>query len=225
MADQRPVLYTYFRSSCSARVRIALNHKGIDYAPRPVNLLRQEHSADSYTGLNPGGLLPFLVIDGHGLSQSVAILEYLEERFPHRPLLPSDPVQRAQVRAIVGVVCCDIQPLQNMRVLLALPEDQRAHHARNVISAGLAVVEKMLEKTAGLFCVGDDVTMADCCLVPQLVNAHRFGVDMAALPRIRAIEERASKLDAFRRAHWSQQPDCPQELRGTGLQPTGAIVL
>ncbi|KAJ1815216.1 hypothetical protein LPJ75_002448 [Coemansia sp. RSA 2598] len=215
MADQRPVLYTYFRSSCSARVRIALNLKGIDYVARTVNLLRQEHRSDSYTGKNPNGLLPFLVVDGQGLSQSVAILEYLDERFPQKPLLPSDPLQRASVRAIVGVICCDIQPLQNMRVLLALPEDQRAEHARSVIASGLAVVERMLEKTAGLFCVGDEITMADCCLIPQLYNAHRFGVNMAAMPLIRAIEERTGKLDAFRRAHWSRQPDCPQELRGS----------
>ncbi|KAJ2699584.1 Glutathione S-transferase zeta-1 [Coemansia sp. IMI 203386] len=211
----RPVLYTYFRSSCSARVRIALNLKGIDYEPRAVNLLRDEHHDDAYTSLNPNGLLPLLLINGLALTQSVAIIEYLDERFPQCPLLPRDPALRASVRAIVGVLCCDIQPLQNMRVLRALSEPQRTEHARSVIAAGLAVVETMLEATAGRFCVGDDVTMADCCLAPQLVNARRFGVDLTAMPRIRAVDDAAAGLDAFRRAHWSRQPDCPPELRAS----------
>ncbi|KAJ2822801.1 Glutathione S-transferase zeta-1, partial [Coemansia sp. 'formosensis'] len=168
-------------------------------------------SAD-YFALNPSGLVPSLEIDGHRLTQSVAILEYLEETRKNRPLLPADPLLRAHVRAIVGAICSDTQPLQNLRVLLELPEAERAEHARRVISQGLAVVEKMLENTAGRFCVGDDVTLADCCLIPQLYNAHRFAVDFAALPRIREIEERAAALDAFHRAHWSQQPDCPANI-------------
>ncbi|KAJ2437984.1 hypothetical protein GGF42_008451 [Coemansia sp. RSA 2424] len=208
-----PVLYTYFRSSASARVRIALNLKGVDYEARPVNLVQGEQRSAEYAELNPSCLVPCLEIDGHRLTQSVAILEYLEETRAQRPLLPADPLRRAHVRAIVGAICCDTQPLQNLRVLLELPEPARAEHARRVISQGLAVVERMLEHTAGRFCVGDDVTLADCCLIPQLYNAHRFGVDFGALPRIKAIEARAAALDAFRRAHWSQQPDCPADAK------------
>ncbi|KAJ2786712.1 hypothetical protein GGI15_001290 [Coemansia interrupta] len=215
MSQPRPILYTYFRSSCSARVRIALNYKGIDYDSRAVNLVKGEHTSDDYTELNPGKLLPYLVIDGEGLSQSVAIMEYLDEVYPDKPLLPQDPGQRAKVRAIVNAISCDIQPLQNMRVLLTLPEEQRAEYACKIISTGLAVVERMLEKTAGDFCVGNQVTMADCCLIPQLYNAHRFNVDLSAMPHIRAIEERANALEAFRCAHWSRQPDCPDDLRSS----------
>ncbi|KAJ1825872.1 hypothetical protein LPJ73_009147, partial [Coemansia sp. RSA 2703] len=152
MAQSRPILYTYFRSSCSARVRIALNFKGIEYESRAVNLLKGEQTSNDYIELNPGKLLPYLVIDGNGLSQSVAIMEYLEDAYPDKPLLPEEPSQRAHVRAIVNAISCDIQPLQNMRVLLTQPEEQREEYARKIISTGLAVVEKMLEKTAGDFC-------------------------------------------------------------------------
>ncbi|KAI8322427.1 glutathione transferase zeta 1, isoform CRA_c [Martensiomyces pterosporus] len=212
MSD-KPVLYTYFRSSSAARVRIALNHKGIDYEARPVNLLKGEQLSEEYVKVNPSGMVPYLIIDGHEFCQSVAILEYLEETRTERPLLPKDPVQRAQVRAIVGAICSDTQPLQNLGVLKTLPQEERAGYACRIITKGLAVVERLLEKTAGEFCVGDQVTLADCCLIPQLFNAHRYGVDFDKLPLIRGIEERASKLDAFHRAHWAQQPDCPAELR------------
>ncbi|KAJ2378050.1 hypothetical protein IW150_001025 [Coemansia sp. RSA 2607] len=218
MAQSRPILYTYFRSSCSARVRIALNFKGIEYESRAVNLLKGEQTSNDYIELNPGKLLPYLVIDGNGLSQSVAIMEYLEDAYPDKPLLPEEPSQRAHVRAIVNAISCDIQPLQNMRVLLTQPEEQREEYARKIISTGLAVVEKMLEKTAGDFCVGDQVTMADCCLIPQLYNAHRFNVDFSAMPHIRAIEERANALEPFRCAHWSRQSDCPENLRDSSRQ-------
>ncbi|KAJ1959614.1 hypothetical protein GGI12_004248 [Dipsacomyces acuminosporus] len=212
MSD-KPVLYTYFRSSSAARVRIALNHKGIDYESRPVNLLKGEQQAEDYIRVNPSGMVPYLLIDGNEFSQSVAMLEYLEETRPERPLLPKDPVQRAQVRAIVQAISSDTQPLQNLGVLKTLPQEERADYARRVITKGLAVVEKMLEKTAGEFCVGDQVSLADCCLMPQLFNAHRYGVDFEKIPLIKAIEERANKLAAFHKAHWTQQPDCPAELR------------
>ncbi|KAJ2786185.1 Glutathione S-transferase zeta-1 [Coemansia javaensis] len=217
--DSAPVLYTYYRSSCSARVRIALNHKGIDYEARPINLVSGEQLSAEYTAQNPSGLVPLLVIDGREISQSVAILEYLEETRPAKPLLPADPAQRAQVRTLVGVICCDIQPLQNLRVLKTVPEDQRPAYARAVIESGLAVFEKMLERTAGRFCVGDEVTLADCCLIPQLYNARRFGVDIARFPRIQQIEARANALPAFRAAHWTRQPDCPAELASQHALP------
>ncbi|KAJ2452510.1 Glutathione S-transferase zeta-1 [Coemansia sp. RSA 2336] len=209
----KPVLYTYYRSSSAARVRIALNYKGISYEPRPVNLSTGEHLSEPYTSQNPQALVPFMVIDGCEIGQSVAILEYLEETRPDKPLLPKDPAQRAQVRAIMGAICCEIQPLQNLRVLKTLPESQRAAHAQKVIADGLVAVEKMLEKSAGTFCVGDCVTLADCCLIPQLGNAHRFGVDLEPFPHIRRVEANANALPAFKQAHWTQQPDCPPDLQ------------
>ncbi|PIA16593.1 maleylacetoacetate isomerase [Coemansia reversa NRRL 1564] len=216
--ERKPVLYMYYRSSSAARVSIALHYKGIEYEPRPVNLLQNEQLDEAYVSKNPSALVPLLIIDGCELSQSVAILEYLEETRPEVPLLPRDPAQRAHVRAIVGTICCDIQPLQNLRVLKTLPEEQRPEHARSIIARGLSVVEAMLEKTAGQFCVGDEVTFADCCLVPQLINAHRFGVDMGHFPHICAIEANASKLESFNRAHWTKQPGCPTELLSGPIQ-------
>ncbi|KAJ2162167.1 Glutathione S-transferase zeta-1 [Coemansia sp. RSA 552] len=211
--DSKPALYSYYRSSSAARVRIALSYKGIGYETRPINLVKNEQQAQAYLDQNPGGLVPFIVIDGHAFGQSVAILEYLEETRPEKPLLPKDPVLRARVRSIVGAICSDIQPLQNLRVLKTLPEDQRAEHACRVITQGFAAIEKMLAQAPGRFCVGDEVTLADCCLIPQVINAQRFGVDLARFPRIQAVDQAANALDAFRAAHWSQQPDCPPELR------------
>lgn len=209
---EKPILYTYFRSSSAARVRIALNFKGVDYEPRHINLLKSEQQSAEYLAHSPSGLVPLLVVGNEEIMQSVAILEYLEETYQNKPLLPKDPSKRAQVRAIVGTICSDIQPLQNLRVLRTIPEQERQEYARRIIGQGLAVVEKMLERTAGSFCVGDDVTLADCCLIPQLYNAYRFGVDFSDMPLIRAIDERASELEPFKKAHWTQQPDCPVEL-------------
>ncbi|KAJ2841197.1 hypothetical protein GGI22_007996, partial [Coemansia erecta] len=147
-----PLLYTYYRSSSAARVRIALNYKGIDYESRPVNLLLGEQRSEEYMALNPCGTVPCMVTGAHTICQSTAILEYLEETYPQKPLLPKDPVRRAEVRAIVDSICSGIQPLQNLSILQTLPESERATHARNVITKGLGVVEKLLERTAGRFC-------------------------------------------------------------------------
>ncbi|KAJ2357678.1 Glutathione S-transferase zeta-1 [Coemansia sp. RSA 2618] len=211
--DSKPVLYTYYRSSSAARVRIALNFKNIAYESRPINLAAGEQLSEIYTSQNPEALVPYMLIDGHAISQSVAILEYLEETRSEKPLLPKDPAQRAQVRSIVGAICSDIQPLQNLRVLKTLPKDTQVAHAHGVITRGLTVVEKMLERCAGKFCVGDQVTLADCCLIPQLGNAHRFGVDLSPFPHIQRVETNTGLLDAFRQAHWTQQPDCPLEFK------------
>ncbi|KAI9506112.1 hypothetical protein GGI25_003778 [Coemansia spiralis] len=211
--QEKPILYTYFRSSSAARVRIALNYKEIEYEARPVNILLGEQWSEEYMSLNPCATVPSMIIDGSTICQSIAILEYLEETFPHKPLLPKDPVQRATVRAIVDAICSGIQPLQNLSFLQTLPENERANYACKIIAKGLNVVEKMLKKSAGKFCVGDEVTFADCCLIPQLYNAYRYGVDISKLPTIRAIEVRANELPAFRAAHWTQQQDCPDTLR------------
>ncbi|KAJ2547836.1 Glutathione S-transferase zeta-1 [Coemansia sp. RSA 1933] len=210
---EKPTLFTYFRSSSAARVRIVLNHKEVAYESRPVNLLLGEHRLAEYKALNPCGTVPCMVIDGHTICQSTAIMEYLEETYPQKPLLPKEPAQRAAVRAIVDAICSGIQPLQNLGVLQKLPEPERAPYACDIIAKGLGIVEKLLERTAGKFCVGDQVTLADCCLVPQLYNARRYGVDISATPLIQAIETRANELPAFRAAHWTRQPDCPDELK------------
>ncbi|ORX67814.1 Maleylacetoacetate isomerase [Linderina pennispora] len=213
MTDTKPILYSYYRSSCSARVRIALNLKGIAYEMRPINLVKGEQQSPEYKALNPGGFVPYLIADGHGIPQSVAILEYLEEVYPETPLLPKDAHQRAQVRALMGVICADTQPLQNLKILKTKPESERAAYAVQIIEDGLAVADKMLESTSGKYCLGDEVTLADCCLIPQLYNAHRFGVDMDKFPNVKRIELNTAKLDAFVDAHWQSQPDCPEELR------------
>ena len=206
-------LYTYFRSSCSARVRIALNWKNIEYSPKFVNLLHHEQNAPDF--INPNHRVPVLVLpDGTTtITQSIAILEYLEEMHPEKPLLPKDALLRAQVREIVNLISCDIQPIQNLGVLRTFPQHERNAWGQKWVERGFDALEVMLAKTAGEYCVGDQVTLADVCLVPQVVNAMRFNVDITKYPMISAIYANLVKLDAFEQAAWYNQPDCPQDLR------------
>ncbi|KAJ1654223.1 hypothetical protein IWQ61_005815 [Dispira simplex] len=219
MADQTaltgntPVLYTYYRSSCSARVRIALNWKGIPYEMRFIHLVKAEQRDPTYLKVNPSGFVPTLCIDGHTLQQSVAILEYLEETHTERPLLPTDAAARAKVRTLVNIVACDIQPVQNLKVLQQFDTDQRPGWSRWTITAGFQAMEALLRETAGMYCVGDKVTLADVCLFPQVWNAQRFGVDMSQFPLIGAIYDQLMTLEPFKAAFWKNQPDCPDELR------------
>ena len=175
----RAVLYDYYRSSAAYRVRIALNLKGVDYESRPVNLLHSEQSADDYRALNPQGLVPMLEIDGHRLTQSLAIIVYLDQVFPEPPLTPSDPVDGAHVRAMALTVACDIHPLNNLRVLkylsneLALPQEERDTWYMHWIREGLPALEALAKAGAGKFLFGDTPTIADVCLVPQLPPAAR----------------------------------------------------
>lgn len=217
--SQKPTLYTYFRSSSAWRVRLALAVKGIEYDAVAVNLLKGEHLSADYGAVNPLHAVPALVIDGHVLTESVAIIEYLEETRPAPPLLPTDPATRAQVRQLAQIIVSDIQPVQNMRVLKKLDADHNvgadgkqawAHHW---ISEGFVALEKVLEQTSGRFSVGDEVTLADLCLVPQVYNARRFGVELSAFPLVSAIESRLAALPVFASSHPTQQPDCPLELR------------
>jgi maleylacetoacetate isomerase len=212
-SNQKPVLYGYFRSSCSARVRIALNLKGIEFDQRPVNLLKQEHHDPAYQELNSSQLVPTLVIDGHTLTQSGAILEYLEETRPTPPLLPQDPIARAKIRALCNIIGCDIQPVQAPRLFPMLGDVNREDWSKHWITVGFRALEKELAKTAGKYCYGDTITMADLYLPPQVYNATRFGVDMSEFPIISRIDQELAKIDAFARAHWSRQPDCPESLR------------
>jgi maleylacetoacetate isomerase len=212
---------TYFRSSASWRVRIALAWKGIAYRSEPVHLLRGggEQKMAPYLALNPMGEVPALRVTTDAgevvLTQSVAILEYLEEAHPERPLLPRDLVARAQVRALVECVNSGVHPIQNLKVLqhleegLGLPSEARPAWAAHWIAKGFIGIEAMLGRTAGAYAFGDDVTLADCLLVPQVYNAHRFGVDMAAFPIIARVTASASALAPFVSAHPDRQPDAP----------------
>lgn len=210
-------LYTYFRSSAAYRVRIALNLKGLGYEHAPVHLLRGggEQLQDAYRALNPSALVPALEDDGAVLTQSLAIIEYLEEKYPQVPLLPAAPLARARVRSLALDVACEIHPINNLRVLkyltgtLGVDEAAKTEWYRHWVKLGLAAIEARLAGSGetGKFCHGDTPTLADCCLVPQVFNAQRFGVDLAPYPTIAAIHARCEELPAFAAAHPSRQPD------------------
>jgi maleylacetoacetate isomerase len=209
-------LYTYFRSSAAFRVRIALNLKGIACEPQFVHLAKGEHRKPEYGQLNPQALVPALVDDdGTLLTQSLAIIEYLDETRPGPRLLPEDPKGRARVRSLSLLVACEIHPLNNLRALmylrktLNLGEEQVNAWYRHWVADGLVKLEADLARTSGTgrFCHGDAPTIADCCLVPQIFNARRFDCDLGAYPITMRVFDECMKLDAFDRAQPSQQPD------------------
>jgi maleylpyruvate isomerase len=208
-------LYSYWRSSASWRVRIALALKGVEYEYRAVHLVKDggEQHSELYHLLNPARLLPTLEIDGHRISESLAILRYLDETRPEPPLVPRDPYLAAKAWQIAEMINAGTQPLQNLRVMQRLgtqfgasPDEQRAWSA-HWIGTGLEAVETLLAEIDGVFCVGNDVTVADLCLVPQVYNARRFGVDLSDLPHILTAEATLSSLPAFEAAHPDAQPD------------------
>ena len=211
-------LYSYWRSSAAYRVRIALNLKGLAYQQVPVHLVKdggQQHSAD-YLALNPQGLLPLLVDAGTGgvrIAQSLAILEYLDEVFPVPALLPTDPVQRAQVRALALHIACDIHPLNNLRVLqylsgeLGASDEAKNAWYRHWVDKGLAAVEQGLAVFGGRLSLGERPGYLEACLIPQLYNARRFDCDLSGYPRILAIAARCEALDAFKNAAPEVQSD------------------
>jgi maleylacetoacetate isomerase len=207
----RAVLYDYFRSSASYRVRIALNLQGVEYEQRPVNLAEGQQKDAEYRELNPQGFVPMLEIDGHRLTQSLAIIVYLDQKFPEPPLMPSDPVDGAHVRALAMTVACDIHPLNNLRVLkylrgtLGVSEDAEDEWYRHWVAEGLVALEEMARPHAGAFLFGDTPTIADICLVPQLYNARRFSVPIADFPTLRRADETASAHAAFAAAHPDRQ--------------------
>jgi len=207
----KPILYEYWRSSASYRVRIALNLKNVDYESRPVNLLTGEQNSDEYRALNPQGFVPMLEIDGHKLTQSLAIINYLDLRYPNQPLIPASAAERAHVVTLAMIVACDIHPLNNLRVLRYL-KHELGHSQEDVdrwyahwITEGLGALEAMAKAGAGEFLFGDLPTIADVCLVPQLYNARRFNVPLDAYPTLLRAEEHANKLDAFAKAHPDKQ--------------------
>lgn len=201
------VLYDYWRSSASYRVRIALALKGLAYESVSVNLVAGEQRQPAHREINPQGLVPALAIDGLMLTQSLAIIDYLEETRPDPALLPQDAASRAHVRAIALAIACEIHPISNLNVLARVQEvggqDARADWNRDNIAAGLAAVEHLLDHPGftGRFCHGDSPGMADCTLIPQLYNATRWGVGFDHLPRIMAVAKTCQTNDAFQQAH------------------------
>lgn len=210
-------LYTYFRSSASYRLRIALNLKGVAYDSIPVHLLRNggEQLQQAYRDINPAALVPSLDVGGVILTQSLAIMEYLDETHPGTPLLPSDALGRATVRALAMLIAGDTHPLTNLRVLtylkreLGLSEEVKLEWYRHWMREGLASVEALLAREAGngIFCHGNAPTIADCCLAPLVYNAERFEIDMGPYPSVVRIAAHCNSLPAFAAAHPSQQAD------------------
>ena len=207
----RPILYEYWRSSAAYRVRIALNLKRVDYESRPVNLATGEQQSEEYQALNPQGLVPMLEIDGHRLTQSLAIINYLDLRYANQPLLPASAAERAHVVAMAMTIACDIHPLNNLRILkylkneLGHSQDEVDAWYRHWINQGLPPLEAMAKPLAGKFLFGDAPTGADVCLVPQLYNARRYDVALDAYPTLLRAEENANKLDGFAAAHPDRQ--------------------
>ena len=206
------VLYGYFRSTAAYRVRIALNLKGLSADHRFVHLRKGEQTQESYRKINPAGLVPYWIDGDLQLAQSLAIIEYLDETHPQPPLLPPDAKGRAVARDIALVAVSDIHPIGNLRVLnrlieMGVDEATRAAWSRHWIETGFDAIEARLSQLPGPFCLGETPTLADICLVPQVFNARRFGVDLAPYRRILGVDAAAAKLDAFASAAPANQPD------------------
>ena len=217
-------LYNYFRSSASFRVRIALNLKGLAYEYVAVHIARGDHKKEAFASVSADNLVPLLEVDGQRLSQSMAIIEYLDEKYPATPaLLPPDPVGRAQVRALAQSIACEIHPLNNLRVLkylvkvLNIEEEAKNTWYRHWVREGLESFERQLQQIEAqralqglplsVYCHGETPTLADCCLVPQIFNAQRFKTNLDGLPRTIAAHEACMKLDAFQKSQPSNCPD------------------
>jgi len=210
-------LYGYWRSTAAYRVRLALNIKQISYSQESVHLVKdggEQHQPD-YRSLNPQGLVPTLVDDGVTIGQSLAILEYLEEKYTQRPLLPSAPAERALVRQLCQVIACDLHPLNNLRVLkylsndLKVSDDEKTKWYHHWLDLGFKAFDSLLEKqdSGDSYCFGGELSLADVCLIPQIYNANRFGFSMDAYPRLNQINQNCLKLTRFRDAMPENQPD------------------
>jgi maleylpyruvate isomerase len=208
------LLYDYFRSSAAYRVRIALNLKGLEAERRFIHLRKDEQRGAGYLEMNPQGLVPTLVVDGEPFTQSLAIIEYLEETHPEPPLLPEDAADRAWVRSIAMAIACDIHPLNNLRILkylgreFQIDEPRRDDWYRHWVVDGFTALESRLAaRASGDYCLGERPTLADICLVPQVANAIRLKVPLEPFPRIRAINDACLKLPAFDSTRPEVQPD------------------
>jgi maleylacetoacetate isomerase len=213
-SGSRIVLYTYWRSSSSFRVRFALALKGLSYESIPINLLEGEQSREEHKKRSPTGYVPCIFIDGRPMVESVAIIELLDDLFPTRPLYPKDPWGRAQVRALVEIINADTQPLQNLNVLQRVSDDPEARKSwsKHFISRGLGAFEALMasyeaQGIDGKYAYGDELTAADVFLVPQMYNAQRFGVDLTPYPRATAAAEDALASEAAQVAVPERQPD------------------
>ena len=211
----RAVLYDYFRTSASYRVRIALNLKGIEYEQRSINLAAGAQKDETYRDLNPQGFVPMLEMDGHRITQSLAICNYVNSIVPEPPFMPADAAERAHVLALALTVACDIHPLNNLRVLKYLKaefgaeQDATDDWYRHWVAEGLAALEAMAAPRAGAWLFGDAPSVADICLIPQLYNARRFSVPLDGFPTLRRVDETASGNPAFAAAH----PDLQEQPR------------
>ncbi|MEZ0392006.1 MAG: maleylacetoacetate isomerase [Pseudobdellovibrionaceae bacterium] len=214
------VLYNYFRSSASYRVRIGLHLKGLSFEYKAVHLLNDggEQNKTAYKDLNPAGEVPTLIHGSQRLSQSMAILQYLDEVFPQQPLFPKNSFEKAKVIQFCEGINCT-QPYQNLRTLQFLEKEfsfqqsQKEKWLQHWIGRNLEASEKILESTAGKFCFGDQITAAEAFLIPQLFTAHRFGIDFKKYPLISKIQKTSEELEAFKKAHPFQQPDTPSDLK------------
>jgi maleylpyruvate isomerase len=215
-AGQKPMkFYGYFRSSAAYRCRIAFNLKGVTPEHHYIHLRKGEQRSEEFLNLNPHGLVPALVVDGQILTQSLAIIEWLDETYPQPALLPKSSIDRASVRSVSLSIAADIHPLQNLRVLNHVKnsygQDQAGMFAwaKHFVENGLNALEKQLNAAgkSGQFCFGDQPTLADICLVPQMFSAKRFGVDTVDLPLLQRIQANCEKLSAFAAAHPENQPD------------------
>lgn len=207
-------LYSYWRSSASYRVRIALNLKGIAYDYKPINLLKAEHHSDNYREINPSGLVPTLRVGERYLAQSLAIIDYIESAHPTPSLLPEDPIDQAWVKQIAQIVACEIHPLDNLSVLqylvneLDVSQDDKLRWYQHWIIRGFSTIERLLdEANSELFCFGNTPTLADIALIPQVYNAERFESDMSSFPRISKINAHCLSLKAFAAAAPEKQID------------------
>lgn len=229
MSQYKYTLYTYFRSSCSARIRIAAHIKGITLEYKYIHLVKGEQLGSDYTALNPSGSVPTLIVTDTKtgevvakIRQSIAILEYFEEARPELPkLLPGvdDPVRRARVRELVDVVACDIQPVTNLRVLNYIkPHNIEAQAWQShFMTIGFRAYEGLVKEYAGKYSVGDELTLADCALAPAVDGALRFGVDVKGeFPQTWRVWENLKQIEAFKQGRWDNQEDTPEELRGKG---------
>jgi maleylacetoacetate isomerase len=206
-------LYSFFRSSAAYRVRLALSIKGVEHETITLNLPQGEHRAPDFVALNPHRTIPVIDDDGVVLMQSLAIIEYLDARYPEPRLIPQDPLKRARVQAFAQVIACEIHPLNNLRVLrhlrseLGLDEERVSAWVRHWIGESFVSLEALLSESAGRYCFGDELTLADVCLVPQMYNARRFGCDLTPFPSIVRVTEALRALPEFARAAPELQPD------------------
>jgi len=209
------ILHGYWRSSASYRVRVALNLKELEYEYRPVHLLKDggQQKLEPYTALNPAQLVPTLEHNGHKFNQSLAIIEYLDSVFPETKLIPADPVEAAKARTIAFDLACELQPITNLRVLqylvgeLGQSEEGKLAWIHHWIHKAFTSVEARLQDTAGYFCMGDEVTIADVCLIPQVYNAQRFNVDLTPYPVLMTVYDNLQQLEAVQKARPEAQPD------------------